>query len=179
YRRLAERLGSLRTGARIHPVNAAVGSATGELEMNVYGDAAGTNSLVRRGEGLNLPPPAVERVRVVDGDTFCDEHGITELGFAKVDTEGFELEVMKGLKGMLSRSAVGVLQFEYGGTWSDARVFLRDAFELLEPLGYRIAKIHPTGVQLLSGYDPGLDSFRYANFLALRGDWVEVFSRAR
>ena len=180
FRCLAGRLASVRSGARLHPVHAALGSAPGRAVLNVYHSLAGTNSLVAR-ESMAAAgaSPEAEAVRLVDGDGFCAEHGVSELGFVKVDTEGYELEVIKGLRGMLSRSAVGVLQFEYGGTWIDARVLLRDAFELLEPLGYAFAKIHPDGLQLLDGYRPELETFQYANFLVVRKDWLGIFSRVR
>lgn len=176
FGRLSARLGSLRTGASIHPVNAAMGRAPGNASLKLYGSLAGSNSLVMRGELTNGKGPAEETVCVVSGDTFCAERGIDEIGLVKVDTEGFELEVLRGLEGMLRRGAVGAVEFEYGGTWIDARILLRDAFDLLRPLGYTLAKIHPEGIEILPRYDTQLESFQYANYLALRSDWLSVFT---
>ena len=177
FRTLSERLAKLTTGARITPVHAAVGSAPGEATLKVYGSLAGSNSLVTR-EGLtDGRGPATETVPVVSGDTFCAERGIAEVGVVKVDTEGFEMEVLRGFSGMLGRKAVGVIQFEYGGTWIDARILLRDAFDLLLPLGYTVAKVHPRGIEVLPAYDQRLETFQYANFLAVRPDWLSVFPR--
>jgi FkbM family methyltransferase len=62
------------------------------------------------------PNPAVptEEVEVVAGDAFCAEHGITEIGILKVDTEGHDLDVLVGFRQMLAARGVRYVVAECG-----------------------------------------------------------------
>lgn len=110
-------------------------------------------------------------VQLIRGDTFCDVHHIEGINFLKIDTEGHEMAVLNGFGSMLQRGRIEVIQFEYGGTWLNARVQLQDAFQLLQPLGYQIGQIRPAGVKLCKRYDPSADNFRYTNYLAFQPSW--------
>ena len=46
-------------------------------------------------------------------DTFVEQHGIKNIDFLKIDTEGFELEVLQGAKQLLSEGKIGTVIFEY------------------------------------------------------------------
>jgi len=178
---VTRRLAGLKTGATIETVRAAVGAEPGEATLHVYLSLAGNQSLILRDgpQGVGGGTPTPETVPVVALDHFCAERGITEVGFVKSDTEGFEVQVMKGLAGMLGRKAVGALQFEYNDAWIDARAFLKDAFDFLTPLGYTLARIHPRGIEVMDGYLHALDNFQFSNYLALRDDWLRLFPRIR
>jgi hypothetical protein len=47
-----------------------------------------------------------------------------------------------------------------------ARFFLRDAFEFLFGLGYRVGKLTPRGVESCPGWDADLETFVEGNYLA-------------
>ena len=51
-------------------------------------------------------------------------------------------------------------------TGGSPRSFLRDAFELLGPLGYRLGKLTPHGVEFYPGWDAELETFVEGNYLA-------------
>lgn len=53
-----------------------------------------------------------EEVEVVAGDAFCEEHGIAEIGILKVDTEGHDLDVLVGFRGMLAARRVRYVEAE-------------------------------------------------------------------
>ena len=46
----------------------------------------------------------------------------------KIDVEGAELDVLLGAKELLNKGHIDYLQFEYGGTFVDANVTLRQVF---------------------------------------------------
>jgi FkbM family methyltransferase len=46
-------------------------------------------------------------------DRFCSEQNIDKIDVLKIDTEGFDLEVLKGASSMLDRGAVSFIYFEF------------------------------------------------------------------
>ena len=76
---------------------------------------------------------------MVAGDAFCAEHDVERIELLRIDTAGYELEVLRGFGGMLLRSAVDLVELP-AGLIVDARRFvaLERLRGLLEPLGYSI-----------------------------------------
>ena len=95
------------------------------------------------------------------------------IDFVKIDVEGHELEVLKGMKNLLSQYSVGSIQFEYGGTFIDARVFLKDIWELFRDLRYEFYKVFPNNLMKIERYNQSLETFQYQNWLVLRKDIVK------
>ena len=67
---------------------------------------------------------------------------------------------------MLQNGKIRVIQFEYGEMYISARTFLKDCFDLLIPLGYKIGKLFPDGVEFVD-YTYDLDNFKWANYVAV------------
>ncbi len=72
-------------------------------------------------------------------DSFCSEHRIESVDLLKIDTQGYDLNVLQGAYQMLLRGGVGVIYCEvifspmYVGQPS-----LMDFEQFLSPLGYRL-----------------------------------------
>jgi FkbM family methyltransferase len=58
--------------------------------------------------------------------------------FAKVDTEGFELDVLIGMTNHLKNKTIRFIQIEYGGTYEDRGIVLNDVINFLKPFGYHV-----------------------------------------
>jgi hypothetical protein len=129
----------------------------------VAGPGAGTNSLHRPDGRAGL---GTEQVPVTTLDEHAREHGLGAIALVKIDTEGHDLAVLRGARDLLRGQRIGVVQFEYNCRWIYARSFLRDAFELLEPCGYRIGKLTPRGIEFYPGWDPDLETFVEGNYVA-------------
>ena len=56
----------------------------------------------------------MEDVELDTVDAFCRRQGIDRIGFLKIDTEGGDLEVLKGAARMLDRRAIDIVQVEAG-----------------------------------------------------------------
>jgi len=56
-------------------------------------------------------PPITVRWTTID--RFCAEQKIKKIDVLKIDTEGFELEVLKGTEAMLKRRAISFVYFEF------------------------------------------------------------------
>ena len=82
---------------------------------------------------------ATQSVPIVAGTEFCDEHGIDHIGYLKVDTEGHDLEVLRGFEPMLRDSRVDLVEVEAGMNPENERhVVLPDFLAFLQPCGYRL-----------------------------------------
>lgn len=172
-RQLAENLKPWNGKVRIEP--AALSSRPGNAEFFIAGEGLGINSLHAR----SATQLKTEIVRLNTADEYCEQHHITRIDLLKIDAEGHDFEVLRGAQQMLSRRAVQVLQFEYNQRWIDSRHFLKDAFELLRPLGYHLGKITPRGIEFYPAYHFELESYREANYLACLPEWKERFPQVR
>lgn len=72
---------------------------------------------------------SVESVKISTLDEFCLEHNIQHVSYLKIDTEGGDLEVLKGSSEMLSKQKIDFVQVEAGMSPRNKR---HVAFELLK-----------------------------------------------
>lgn len=88
----------------IHLINAGVGAAPGELELNVVPDASKGyfNSFLpaesKTWEMVEFPAEKMvkEKVKVVTLDDYCAGAKVNHIYLMKIDVQGFEMEVLKG-----------------------------------------------------------------------------------
>lgn len=162
YQRLVANVGSA-SPSRFVANNVAL-SSTAKAEMPMWlGHESKVASAVHRGDVDSGEQVAVESL---DGDEYCASHGIEHIDLLKIDTEGHDLEVLRGFQGMLRRGAVDVIQFEFTLFAVYARTWLGDFYSLLEPFGYSIGKLYPTWVDWRA-YDAHDERFFRCNFVAV------------
>jgi FkbM family methyltransferase len=106
-------------------------------------------------------------VDVLSGDDYLDRHRIDHVAFLKIDTEGFDHEVLVGFGRALADKRIDVVQFEYGPWALDTHHLLRDTWTMLEDVGMEVGKIYPTGVEF-GAWRKQLEDFTGLNFLAVR-----------
>lgn len=144
-----------------------LGAIAEERSLHIFSVGAGSNSLYHR-EGLRNTQTDIESVTLMTLDGYCQQQNIHHVDLVKIDVEGHELDVFKGSYEMLSAGKIDRIQFEYGGTFIDARVLLKDIFALLLPLGYRLSKLYPDGARPVERYEQRLENFQYQNWVAIR-----------
>lgn len=83
---------------------------------------------------------------VMRGDRYMAESEVKRIDFLKIDVEGGEYDVLMGFSSALARSAVDLIQFEYGPASLDNRKLLNDYYDLLSGYGYEIGRLHGGGV---------------------------------
>ena len=84
-----------------------------------------------------------EEVNVTTLDDFCQVHDITHINFLKIDTEGNDLEVLKGADQMLKKHHIDFVEVEAGmGPLNDYHVPLERFKTHLEDLGYYLFGIY-------------------------------------
>lgn len=150
---------------KVKAMHLALGDNDGTAEIQISGSLAGSNSFYKR-EGGRVKSEHTESVRVAKGDTFCLEHRIQRINLLKIDTEGHEMAVLLGFNELLAHQAIDRVQFEYGGTWIDARRYLKDAFTFFSSHGYRLGRLMPDRVEWFSIYRQDMETFAYSNWVA-------------
>lgn len=110
----------------------------GELTMNVNGDTT-MNKLQKEEKDGGM----YEKVKVETLDSFCETNSINHISFLKIDTEGFDLEVLKGSLYMLKNKQVDFIQTEVGmNLLNNYHVSLEKTKSFLEDNGYVLFGIY-------------------------------------
>ena len=105
-------------------------------------------------------------VELISLNDFCGTNNITEIDFLKIDTEGFELDVLKGIQEMLDKNSVKFIQFEFNAM-NAGRVFFLDFWKLLSKNFY-LYRLFPNGLYKIETYDPMfLEIFHFQNYIAV------------
>jgi len=149
--------------------NFGLGSKKEEKVLYNYHNNSTINSLYNRKILKNTLTysPKKEKVLINTLDNYCVEKRIKQIDFLKIDVEGHELEVIRGARNLLKERRIKIIQFEYGGTYIDARIFLRDIFQYFENFnGYEFYKIFPEDI-IHKKYSESLENFQYSNYLII------------
>ncbi|HEX7153263.1 MAG TPA: FkbM family methyltransferase [Thermoanaerobaculia bacterium] len=146
--------------------NAGLGAEPGTLELFIYSDASEVNSFYNR-RGTDAVAQRTEKVAIVTLDDYAATHGIDHIDFVKVDVEGHESAVINGARRLLDEGRIDMLQFEYGGCYIDARVLLKDIWDMVHSLRsrYRFYKLLPHRLQPVPEYRQTFENLQYANYL--------------
>jgi FkbM family methyltransferase len=151
----------------------AISNVDGETKIYFDKEHSRWASLHRR----NLAAYAVEmnKVEVVQTlrlDNYIASKNMHHVHFIKLDIEGHEMFALEGMGRYLDRAFVDFIQFEYGGANLDSHTSLMELFTLFEKKGFVVAKIMPGGLQIRS-YQPWMDNFQYANYVAISHDIIQ------
>lgn len=113
----------------------ALGERVKELQITTY---TGNDSLLNSLHAVSMNTDGqVETIHVDTGDAFSAANGVNHVDILKIDTEGYELEVLAGCKGLLNAGVIKSVYCEVGFNRSNQRnTYLADVMEYLNPLGY-------------------------------------------
>lgn len=153
--------------------NMGLSKSSGPLEIMYSGRNPEKSSVEAGAAALNrtkVSDYVRETQHFMRGDEFCDKHGIDRIAYLKIDTEGHDLQVLRGFGDRLGDGRIAVIQFEYNRLNLYARSLLLDFYELLNPPSmpprYRIGRIYPGSVDF-KDYDHADENFIDGNFLAV------------
>jgi FkbM family methyltransferase len=163
--------------SRVHLVRTAVSETCGEGTLYLENPTAERNSLYPAAAGY--ASREYERTTITTLDEYAKRQRLSHITFAKIDTEGSDMLVMRGAQRLLRAGAIDLLQFEYNHRWIDARQFLRDAFDFLLPFGYRLGKLAREGVEFYPSWDPELETYREGNYVAACAEWTGALPEIR
>ncbi len=150
-------------------VNAAAGEQAGEVSLFDYmaKDGSSHASLYRDViENIHHAESVEHKVRVLALEPFCRERQIGHIDLLKVDTEGNELAVLRGLASYLQAGKVSAIQFEFNEMNVSSRTFFRDFLELLP--NYEFYRLLPSGWIPVGDYSAvHFEIFAFQNIVAI------------
>lgn len=118
-----------------------------------------------------------EDVATIALDGYAQQAELDRIDLLALDTTGHELAVLRGASGLLRERCIALITFQHNEFWIYAGTFLRDAFALLEPVGYRIAALTPQGLAFYPAWDLALENFRERIYVACTKDVAEELPR--
>jgi FkbM family methyltransferase len=98
---------------------------------------------------------------------YVSEKGINMVHLLKIDTEGNEKLVLLGAGDKLLPSIIRSVQFEYGGTYLDAKVTLAEVVQLLMNRGFKVGKLKPDSIEFKDHLGDFTEDYTYANYVAV------------
>lgn len=162
------------TGKKITPYchNVAVGGQPGILTLyRAVNDINGSMTTAYKGftDNIFISMGKIVDIReyeMITLDDFSIQNNIDHIDFLKIDTEGHELEILKGTCKMIAGNKIGIIQFEFNEFNIFSRSFMYDFYQLLPQ--YKFYRIMPQNNLFPMGeYNSMLEIFRYQNILAI------------
>jgi FkbM family methyltransferase len=122
------------------------------------------SSLVKRNlEHIDVSFDLATKISVRTLSNYCTQANVIP-HLIKIDVEGFEFQVIQGAGELLSQ--IQLIQFEFGGTNIDSKVFFRDFWEILVNAGFELFRLTPRGLVRIEKYSETQEVFVFSNFYA-------------
>lgn len=154
---------------RISCFNIALGKEDAELTINYFPSEqwCGCSTFFERPILGKINTQKV-KVKITSLDAVARQENINHIDFLKIDTEGYELNVLLGAKNLIENNKIDIIQFEYGGCYIDAQIKLSQVYTLLKTNNYLIFRIIPQGLIYIDEWNDSLENFQYSNYLAIK-----------
>lgn len=98
--------------SKVKAFNAGLGERTGTIRIHTFQNLSlghASSSDLGRADAVS------HECRITTIDAVCAEEPVDQIAFVKIDVEGFEYEVLKGGKKMLSQANAPIVHFEVNG----------------------------------------------------------------
>lgn len=128
-------------------VNMGCADVTGQLDFYDYANNDGSEhaSLL---EGvftdLHQNQTVKHQVKVIKLDDYIQSQGLAHIDLLKIDTEGFEYQVLNGCKQTIDAGKISIIQFEFNSMNIIGKVFMKDFIHLLPQ--YDFFRVLPDGL---------------------------------
>lgn len=152
------------------PVRRGAGEVTTTAVIYDYAGNTGSEHASMYKEVIaDLRHSAVEEVNIdlISLDNFVAENNIRDIALLKIDTEGHELNVLKGARYTIARGMIQVIQIEFNEMNVISRTFFKDIIDILP--GYDFFRLLPDGLMPLGTYKVSdFEIFAFQNIVAIR-----------
>lgn len=149
--------------------NSAVGSEAGQLTLYDYDSKDGSpHASIFQAviEDIHQSKSIAHEISVVTLDSFIEENGIERIDLLKIDTEGNELNVLKGAANSIFAGRIKAIHFEFNEMNVISRAFFKDFWDFLPD--YVFYRMLPDGLLCIDRYIPlTCEIFAYQNIVAI------------
>lgn len=154
-------------------INKGLSSASGILNLYDYPDIDGSSHASLFSDVITdihgAGNAVAHEVNLGTLDEFVEDHGINEIALLKIDTEGNELEVLRGGIRTLKNKTIEAIHFEFNEMNISSRCFFRDFWKILDQ--YKFYRLLPNGMLEIRNYTPlSCEIFAYQNIIAILDD---------
>lgn len=147
---------------RLFPIKKAISDRSGEAHLYSAREKSATASLDAR----VVAHASHEAVATTTLDAFVEEQKLSHIDFIKIDVEGYEREVLRGMQKTLQAHRPRFVQFEFN------IMQLRRGYSLLELTtllkGYTFYRLLPTGLIKIDPNGFSSNIFMFCNIVAMR-----------
>lgn len=155
----------------LYPLALSDASSVLPLYANVPGSALGSLSPRNLGALSNelnfCEDVCVERFDELVASGSVGISASAEIDVLKIDVEGHELSVLRGLGDWISR--VKLVQFEFSAANLDTHSTFYDFWRFFEANDFSLFRVTPRGYVRISSYNQTLENYRLCNVLAVAG----------
>ena len=145
-------IGVLRETAAKHTfeaLNLAMGEANGSVTLYDFAESDGSTQASLDATAVNLHgggPTIAHPVECVALDSYAAVRGWERIALLKIDTEGFDVAVLRGARRLIAERRIGMIQFEFIPSNIVRPVTMKDFYEALP--GYVIHRMCLNGALL-------------------------------
>lgn len=166
-----ERLGKAVAAGGVRLNNFGLSERSEELVLHKDQEITGLASLTTRDLAhLDIAFGIDETVALVSGDDYVARNSVERIHLLKIDVEGWEMSVLKGLEGTFERQLVKCCQFEFGHAHIERRENFRDFWAFFVSRGFRIGALKPNGrINAMARYDEIYENYYATNYIATLG----------
>jgi len=158
-----EKLVSCTSGiSNVSCFHLALGEENTKTEITLFDES---NSQLNSLKAVNSPGQghSKEIIEVIKLDTFADQKKISEIDLLKIDTEGFEIEVLKGAGGFLKNNNIKAILCEVALSGKNKRnTQLHYLIDFLDNYDYFFVSLYDTNVNYFR------DGLAYSNALFVK-----------
>lgn len=124
---------------RVRCFNNAFGKQEGKAEIFLQ-DLSGKNSMLAKNASQNHGSETIELLTI---DNFAEIHQIESIDLLKTDTEGYDLEVLKGAERYLDEGKISFIMSEVGFNRRDSgHTFFPNILDYLNDKNYQLVDIY-------------------------------------
>lgn len=159
----------------MHPNPFGLSDQNGKLTMKYKPEYSAVSTHLMN---LRLDNSEIRTGLTIVGDDYCESRRIEKIDYLKIDVEGAEKKVLNGFNRMLSERRIDIIQFEYGYAAILSKFLLVDAYEYLEPFGFKLGKLTNGRVEF-HPYTLLHETFQGPDYVAVhesRQDFIQLLS---
>jgi len=153
-----------------------IGDHDGTMPIYFNSDALSHASLLSEMNKIEyVSNTQTEEVQICKLDTFFKE-SLTPIDFIKIDTEGFEKEVLDGSRGIIEAHKPKAIQIEFNHHQLFRGQTIYSFSQILPD--YKVFQLLPSAILERDPGDPFANLFLFSNFVFIRHDYIEAGNSA-